>query len=252
MALRFGFCWSILTAMACLGSSMAVFFKKMDHRITALKVQKKNPNRVSVYLDGEFAFGVSRIVAAWLQVGQDLSDEKIVELQQQETQEASLQKAMLLLSYRPRSEAEIRQRLREDGFEPEVIAITVDRLRLNGLLQDENFAQTWIENRGAFRPRSQKMLAFELRRKGIAEETIQQALAESSSDNDLAYQAAARYARKLAGTEWEEFHRRLLAFLGRRGFSYGTSAPVVRQVWDELQSGDRDVRYSDNEDKKNG
>ena len=224
----------------------------MDHRITALKVQKKNPNRVNLYLDGTFAFGVSRIVAAWLHIGQDLSDEKIVDLQKQETQEAALQKSMLLLSYRPRSEAEIRQKLGEDGFEPEMIANTIDRLRANGLLQDENFARTWIENRGAFRPRSQKMLAYELRRKGIDEDTIQQSLAESSNDNDLAYKAAALYARKLARTEWDEFHRRLLAFLARRGFSYGTSAPVVRRVWNDLRSEAKDVRTTDDEEMEDG
>jgi regulatory protein len=224
----------------------------MEHRVTALKVQKKNPNRVSVYLDGDFAFGVSRIVAAWLKIGQDLSDEKIQDLQQQETQEAALQKAMLLLSYRPRSEAEIRQRLQEDGFETEVISNAMDRLRSNGLLQDENFAKTWIENRGAFRPRSQKMLAYELRRKGVAEETIQQALAESSDDDGLAYTAAALYARKLARTEWEEFHRRLMSFLARRGFSYGTAAPVVRQVWNELHTQAGDIRNYDDEDMEHG
>jgi regulatory protein len=242
-----------LTAMVCSGSSMAVcFFKNMDHRITSLKVQKKNPNRVSVYLDGDFAFGVSRIVAAWLHIGQELSDEKITDLQRQETQEAALQKAMLLLSYRPRSEAEISQKLRDDGYEAEVIKIAMDRLRSNGLLQDESFAKTWVENRGAFRPRSQKMLAYELRRKGVAEDTIQQALTESSDYNDLAYKAAALYARKLASSEWEEFHRRLMSFLARRGFSYGTAAPVVRQVWNEQRSKAGDVRNYDDEDMTYG
>ena len=49
----------------------------MDQKITALKAQKRNPNRINVYLDGIFAFGLARVVAAWLQVGQTLSDEKI-------------------------------------------------------------------------------------------------------------------------------------------------------------------------------
>jgi regulatory protein len=224
----------------------------MEHRITALKVQKKNPNRVSIYLDEEFAFGVSRIVSAWLSVGQILSDEKIATLQQQETQEAALQKATLLLSYRPRSEAEIRQKLTEDGFETTVIATTIDRLRSNGLLQDEAFAQTWVENRGAFRPRSRKMLAYELRRKGVAEETIQQALETTGDESDLASQAAARYSHKLAAADWDEFQRRLLSFLARRGFSYATAAPVVRQIWLELHPTDGDVRISENEDRTNG
>jgi regulatory protein len=221
----------------------------MDYRITALKVQKKNPNRVSVYLDGEFAFGVSRIVAAWLRVDQVLTDEKITSIKQQETQEAALQRALLLLSYRPRAEAEIRQRLEKAGFDVEVTDQVVERLRATGLVQDANFARDWVENRGAFRPRSHKLLAYELRRKGVTEDAIQQALDQTNSDDELAYQAAVRYARKLSGTEFDEFHRRLLAYLGRRGFSYGTAAPIVQRVWQELNPGAEDARNLDDKDE---
>jgi len=220
-----------------------------EHRITALKVQKKNPNRVSIYLDDEFAFGVSRIVAAWLQVGQTLSDEKIASLQQTENQEAALQKAMLLLSYRPHSEAEIRKKLESAGFEPEVTATAIERLRATGLVRDESFAQEWVENRGAFRPRSRKMLAYELRQKGVSEETIQQALDNTGEDDELAYQAAIRYAHKLKAAEWDEFRRRLLSLLARKGFSYETAAPVVQRVWQELRSEAGGVRNSDDEDR---
>ena len=52
----------------------------MNQKITALKAQKRNPNRVNVYLDGNFAFGVARIVAAWLNIGQELSPEKVASL----------------------------------------------------------------------------------------------------------------------------------------------------------------------------
>ena len=220
----------------------------VERRITSLKVQKKNPNRVSIYLDDEFAFGVSRIVAAWLHVGQELSEEKISELQEQETKEAGLQKALQLLSYRPRSEAEIRQKMKKAGFDLEVITKVLDRLRETGLVRDESFARDWVENRSALKPRSRKMLAYELRQKGVAEETIEQALETTSEDEDLAFQAATRYAHKLPASDWQEFHRRLMSFLARRGFSYETAKTVVRQVWKGLQSDDGDIRYPDNEE----
>ena len=220
----------------------------VERRITSLKVQKRNPNRVSIYLDDEFAFGVSRIVAAWLHVGQELSEEKISELQEQETKEAGLQKALQLLSYRPRSEAEIRQRMKKAGFDPEVITKVLDRLRETGLVRDESFARDWVENRSALKPRSRKMLAYELRQKGVAEEAIEQALETTSEDEDLAFQAATRYAHKLSASDWQEFHRRLMSFLARRGFSYETAKTVVRQVWKGLQSDDGNIRYPDNEE----
>ena len=56
-------------------------------KITALQVQKRNPNRVNIHLDGEFAFGVARIVAAWLRIGQELSEEKIGQLQAEDGRE---------------------------------------------------------------------------------------------------------------------------------------------------------------------
>ena len=220
----------------------------VERRITSLKVQKRNPNRVSIYLDEEFAFGVSRIVAAWLHIGQELNEEKIAELQEQETKEAALQKALLLLSYRPRSEAEIRQRMKKAGFDPEVITKVLDRLRETGLVRDESFARDWVENRSALKPRSRKMLAYELRQKGVAEEAIEQALETTSEDEDLALQAATRYAHKLSAADWQEFQRRLMSFLARRGFSYETAKTVVSQVWKGLQSDDGDIRYPDNEE----
>lgn len=205
----------------------------MDRKITALKVQVKNPNRVSVYLDEEFAFGLSRIVAAWLKVGQFLSEEKIASLQAQETQENAFQKALVLVSYRPRSEAEIHQKLTRGGFDPGTIQLAIERLRKAGLVQDQTFAQSWIENRSTFRPRSRAYLAFELRRKGVNDETIQSALAQAAEDDQLALAAAQKYARRLEHLEWAEFQKKLSAFLGRRGFSYSTIRPVVSQVWQE-------------------
>src|SRR5574340_1235861 len=122
--------------------------------ITALKVQKRNPNRVNVYLDGEFAFGLARIVAAWLRVGMMLSDEKIEALQIQDAGEAAYQQALRFISYRPRSEMEIRKKLVEKGTDEKVIEVVSTRLKNAELMGDEQFARTWVENRSTFRPRS--------------------------------------------------------------------------------------------------
>ena len=87
----------------------------MERKITALQAQKRNPQRVNVYLDGEFAFGLSRITAAWLQIGQVLSEEKIVELQAADEIEVAYQKALHYLSFRTRSEDEVRKNLRKNN-----------------------------------------------------------------------------------------------------------------------------------------
>lgn len=213
-------------------------------KITAIEVQKRTPNRVNVYLDGEFAFGLARIVAAWLRVGQELSEEKIAQLQAEEARERAFQQAMLFLSYRARSESEIRQNLRKHEIPEAVIEQTLERLRQDGLANDDQFARTWVENRSAFRPRSRRLMAMELRQKGLDDETI--SLATNSIDDEtLAYEAAQKKVARLKDLAWNEFRKKLSDFLGRRGFSYSVIAPVVTRVWNEAR---KDEQHYEEED----
>ena len=95
--------------------------------ITALTVQKRNSNRLNVYLDGTFAFGLEAAVASTLKVGQTLSAEMIASLQQQDAIGQAKARAVNLISRRPRSVAEIERNLRQKGFEDAVIEQAVAR-----------------------------------------------------------------------------------------------------------------------------
>ena len=201
-------------------------------KITALVVQKRDPNRVNLYLDGEYAFGLARIVAAWLKVGSELDEEKIEQLQAEDARERALQQALLFLSYRTRSESEIRQNLRKHEIPETVIDETLDRLKRDGLANDDKFAQAWVESRSTFRPRSRRMLAMELRQKGLDNESMQSAL-KNVDDEPLAYEAAQKRATRFKHLEWSEFRKKLSEFLARRGFSYAVIAPVVTRIWNE-------------------
>ena len=121
-------------------------------KITAIQGQKRNPNRVNIHLDGEYAFGLARIVAAWLQVGQVLDDEKIAKLQAEDAREQAMQQALLFLSYRARSEKEIRQNLSKHEIPEAVIEETLERLRRDGFANDKKFASAWVENRSVSHP----------------------------------------------------------------------------------------------------
>lgn len=204
--------------------------------ITAIEPQKKNPQRVNIHLDGEFAFGLARIVAAWLKVGQEISAEKIAALQAEDEREAVYQRALHFLSYRPRSSAEIRKNLEKHAVPAALIAETIERLERNGLVNDETFARLWVENRNQFRPRSRSHLSMELRQKGIDDEVIRTVLEADVDEEALALEAARKYARRVEGLERTEFRNKLGGFLARRGFSYGIIAPIVAQLWEESQS----------------
>jgi len=213
-------------------------------KITAIVAQKKHPNRVNIHLDGEFAFGLARITAAWLRVGQELDEKKIEQLQAEDAKERALQQAFLFLSYRARSESEIRQNLRKHEIPDAVIEETLERLRKDGLADDSHFASAWVENRSTFRPRSRRMMALELRQKGLDDESMKSAL-ETVDDEALAYEAALKRAPRFKGLEWNEFRKKLSEFLARRGFSYSVVAPVVSRVWNEAHA---EEQYYEDED----
>ena len=219
----------------------------MVQRITAIEPQQKNPQRVNLYLDGEFAFGLAAVVAAWLRVGQELGEEKIASLKSQDELEVTYQKALHFLSFRPRSSAEIRQNLSKRGISEALIEETLNRLSSTGQVDDEAFARSWVENRNTFRPRGKPALRMELRRKGLSDEIVQSVLDTQMNEAALAFTTARKYARRLAGLEWPEFRQKLSGFLARRGFSYTTLAPVVSEVWKETQTADAGS-ISDNED----
>jgi regulatory protein len=208
----------------------------MDRTITAIIVQKRNSNRVNISLDGEFSFGLDRLVAAWLKVGQQLSEEKIETLRHADSIEAAFIRATRLLSYRPRSEMEIRNRLVKAEIDEAIIENVINRLRENNLLNDEGFSKEWVENRSTFRPRSRRMLQMELKQKGIEREIINKTLDDVKDDLTLAFQAARKQAHRWTGLDESEFRKKMIGFLGRRGFSYNTIAAVCPQIWSEMQT----------------
>lgn len=215
----------------------------MNRRISAVTLQQKNPQRMNIYLDGEYAFGLSRIVAAWLEVGQELSEEKVASLLAEDAIEVAYQKALHFLGYRPRSSAEVRQNLTKRGISDDLVEQTVTRLQQAGLVNDQEFASAWVENRNTFQPRSRSALRMELHRKGLNDEVIQPVLDEQVEEPALARVAARKYAHRLAGLEWPEFRRKLGGFLARRGFSYDTLTPVVSEIWKESRMADDGETY---------
>jgi regulatory protein len=188
-------------------------------RVTALEPQRRSKDRVNVYLDGEFAFGLAVLVAAELSVGIWLSDEKIAELRAADGVEQAHNRALNYLTYRPRSETELRAYLAEKGYAEGIVEDVVARLARVGLVDDESFARFWCDNRARFRPRGRRMLSYELGQKGIASEVIEIAL-EDYDEVAAVRKAAQEQARRLGNLPPDVARRRLFERLARRGFSY--------------------------------
>lgn len=204
----------------------------MAGTITRLEVQKKNKERVNVYLDDQFALGVSLRLAATLRKGQALSDAEIAALREQDGVEKAYERVLNYLSYRARSESEIRHYLRRKDMADDVIEDILARLRRVGLVDDAAFAQMWVRNRQATSPRGSRALRQELWQKGVARAVVDEALTNLDEEGE-ALQIARTRAMRLAGLEAQEFRKKLTDFLLRRGYGYAIARQVVAQVWAE-------------------
>ena len=203
-------------------------------RITAIRGGRGRGKRVNVFLDGKFAFSLEAEVAVreGLQVDQELSASQTEALARSDHFHRCLNAAVYYLSYRPRSESEIRERLQRRGFNGDSIEAVIAKLKEQGLVDDMAFAQFWKDNRQSFSPRSRWLTRLELRQKGVADDIIDQVV-DAVDDADSAYRAALSKARSLPLSDYQSFRRRLSDYLKRRGFGYEVINQTIGRMWQE-------------------
>jgi regulatory protein len=128
------------------------------------------------------------------------------------------------LAIRNRSEKEVYDYLIKKQAEPETIAAIMRLLYEHKLLDDENFARSWVRSRARFRPRGRRVLAMELAQKGISKDLIEKVLSEEDEElpDELtqAMSLITKRVAKLQGSPRQEIYQKVGAFLARRGFGW--------------------------------
>lgn len=201
--------------------------------ITALTIQKRNKERVNLFLNGEYAFSLALNVALGLKRGQCLSPVEIAALQHEDEILRAYHHALRLLGYRPRSQVEIKRRLGQKGYTPEAVGAALQRLIDKRYVDDEAFARYWLAQRLRNRPRGVRAIGYELRQKGVDHDTITQVL----HDVDEAASAWAAIEGKL--NRWQcldeaTFRKKAMGFLSRRGFNYTVVRGTCQKAWETL------------------
>lgn len=207
-------------------------------RVTAIE-RPPRKRRYNVRIDGVGVVPLSRevLAAAGLHIGQDVDESRLAELEAAEARHTAMASALRLLSYRPRSEREMRDALRAKRIPEAIAGETLDRLRELRLLDDEAFAEAWTESRQRNSPRGRRLLLAELAQKGVEREVARQSVA-SIDEEDAAVRAGRKRARTLRNLEFGDFRQRLGNFLARRGFGLEVCETAVKQLWAE--TGDAD------------
>jgi regulatory protein len=186
-------------------------------KITAIKQQVKRSDRYSIFVDGAYAFSLSEaaLLASGLASGKELDKTQLKELKKASGNDKAFHNALRYVSLRPRSEWEMRTYLTRKQVDEPVVEDILRRLRASTLLDDQAFARSWITNRHLLKNTSKRRLRLELKQKGIAEDVIEQALAEDevTEQENLAAIIAKKRARYPDTIK-------LTQYLLRQGFNY--------------------------------
>ncbi len=210
--------------------------------VTEMKSQVRDPERVSVFIDGKFSFGISLEIALTegVRVGEELDTDRVKALVAKDEVGRATGSALNLLARRPRSSQEVRSRLKQNGFAEPAIEEALQRLEGWNYVDDADFARYWVENREANRPRGRRLLEQELRHKGVDREVARSAIDAAEPDEfAAALELANGKLRSYSGLDPQVARRRLAGFLGRRGYGFDVIGPVLQRVFGEAE-GDED------------
>jgi regulatory protein len=214
-----------------------------DGTITRVVRQQRDAERVSVFVDGAFAFGLALELAveAGLRKGKTLTAAEQAALLAKEQVHRARAAALDHLSYGAKTTAEVGRKLKEKGFDEAAVEDALAHLASYGYLDDEAYARAFARGRFAGRGYGPQRLRADLLRRGVARETVDAVLEELAEDEDLE-EAARRHGRRrwraLAGEDdLRKRKQKTMDFLVRRGFSFD----LARAVTDELARGEGDA-----------
>ncbi len=204
-------------------------------KITKIERQERNRSRYSIFLDGEYAFGLDEEIVfdGKIALDQILREEKIAELLLADERKRAKTKAFRFLSIRDHSERELAEKLRRSGFTNDIVRVLVEELRERRYLNDETFAKSFARSKIVRKPIGRRGMTDELKRKGIAESILESTLDSVYSEfdeMDLARRLAEKKIHLLKNDDRMKVKKSLSDFLMRRGFGWEIVEEVLNEV----------------------
>lgn len=194
-----------------------------DLIISDIKYQKKNKDRLSIFVNGKFLIGLydEVVIGFGLAKGKVITYEELNSLLYEDLKIKAMRKSLSLLSYKPRTEREMCDKLRENEYDDEIIGVTIEKLLSLGYINDYDYALSYIESRlsayGMYRIKS------DLFRKGISSEIIEKAVSDSEVDqSDEIRELFAKKLKSCEGLTNEKRYNRVMSYMLRKGFDYGS------------------------------
>ncbi|MGY3723878.1 regulatory protein [Granulicatella balaenopterae] len=203
-------------------------------KITKVEVQKKNKKRYSLYFNEEYAFGVEEetLIKFGLFKGTELTNEEIKRIQEEDEKNRAIALAIRFLARQLRTEKEVQKKLLKAEIGEETIAQVIERLKEMGYLNDGFYAEAFTNTTKAVSRKGPKVVAMELKKKGVKNEKIEAALDEYSIEEQVsnALEIAQKYINRQMGVSEKVAKQKAHVFLMQKG--YGSE--VIQLVMQEL------------------
>ena len=140
--------------------------------------------------------------------------------------------ALYALAPRAKSRDELFKQLLKRGVDSEIANSVLDSLELQGLLNDLEFAKLWSESRQRAKKLSKRVIAGELRSKGVSQDIINEVIddIDDESEYSQALSLAQRKYNAISHLDPEVIYRRISGLLMRKGYSHGVCARIMREL----------------------
>jgi regulatory protein len=212
----------------------------MSEKVVTAIVQKGNSNRCLIYVDGIPSVNCLYDIILQHNVfkGKVVTDEFLQSLRDEQRIVKLKQKALSFATYKPRTEYQVKQRMLEKEFTEDEALIAIKFLKEFGYLNDENFARMFVGDYLLKKPASERKVAQELKKRGIAEWIIQKALKENFPKDEtfnLALKAAEKKLRVVSYKPVEKQRESLVRYLQVNGFGWDVIKNVLIEVFPESE-----------------
>lgn len=206
-------------------------------KISKIEAQKKNKDRLNIYIDDTFAFGISIDVYLKynLRKDQEIDNDFIEDILLAEENNKAINSALKYLSYRQRSIKELRDHLVRKGYDKSIIENTIDYLEDKNYINDYQFAKSFIRDKSYLNKQGINKIRYDLLNKGVSKEIVAKTLKfDDDQEFDNAMELANKKMKSYKNQDRNTIYRKLGGFLQRKGYRYDTVKKVLREVLDEV------------------
>lgn len=205
-------------------------------KITKIEYQKKSKDRVSIYLDDNYAFGIDLniMIKYSLKKNMELEDDFISEILKAEDEISAYNYAISVLSRNSKSEKQLRQKMQDKGYDPQFIENAITKLKQQKYIDDERYSEMFINDKINISKDGKLKIKEALQSKGIDRLIIDEKLQEITADDEIkrAYLLGNKKLKSIKEEDTRKKRVKLANYLITKGFEYGTVKKAVSKLLD--------------------